>query len=139
MLRLAETGIGGITIYLYNDVNGDGFINGADTVVMTQTTTITGYYLFSNLPPGNWRILVDSSALTGTIQTGDRDGVMDDRTAVTTDGLTPVTDADFGYQPYGAASLGDTVWRDMNGNALQGGGTETRYRQYHRHPVSGRG
>jgi uncharacterized repeat protein (TIGR01451 family) len=121
----AEGGIENVVVYLYNDVNGDGIVNGADAIVLTDTTDASGNYLFENLPPGNWVVVVDNSTLAGTIQTADKDGTMDDKTAVTTDGSDVILNADFGYQPYGTGSIGDTVWRDMNGNALQGGSTET--------------
>jgi hypothetical protein len=89
---------------------------------MTTTTTITGYYLFADLPAGDYIVVVDESDLPfpagGYQQTGDPDTTLDSQASVaitTTDVLT----IDFGYQPIGAGSIGDFVWKDDDGDGIQ--------------------
>ncbi|MCB0214698.1 MAG: hypothetical protein KDJ52_35490, partial [Anaerolineae bacterium] len=115
-----ENGIAGVDVYLYYDENGDGLINGSDTLAMVETTSITGYYLFENVPGDNWIVWVDETSLTGYTQTADPDGTKDGKYALTTDGSTDELDVDFGYQPTGFGTIGDYVWYDSNSNGLQG-------------------
>ncbi|MBN1218722.1 MAG: DUF11 domain-containing protein, partial [Anaerolineae bacterium] len=114
-----DAGISNITVYLYHDANGDGILNSGDTPIMTDTTDANGNYLFENLPVGDYVVQVDETALTGMSQTADRDTTLDGRTAITTDGTNDILDADFGYQPFGTASIGDYVWKDQNGDGVQ--------------------
>lgn len=48
----SEAGVGGVTINLYRDANGDGTPDGP--VVATTTTNADGYYLFTGLTPGGY-------------------------------------------------------------------------------------
>ncbi len=96
-----ESGVGGATVELYRDMNGDGVLDETDPlfgVVTSQTTSPgLGYYEFTDLPNGtDWIVVVDTSGsyLDGAIQT----------TQTATGGLEPVAIAganspnhDFGF------------------------------------------
>ncbi len=128
-----ETGIGDITVNLYNEASGN--------LVATTTTSDgtdgnpVGYYIFENLSPADYVVVVDDTDpdLNGAAQTADPDS----------DGLTcsdpdlaalgyPACDhrdtlnvgygnsrlsADFGYKPAGV--IGDFIWNDVNGDGIQ--------------------
>lgn len=65
-----EQGIAGVTLALYRD-DGSGALDGADTFVGTTTTDPNGYYLFDNLPEGNYFVVVQESNLaTGGVLQG---------------------------------------------------------------------
>ncbi len=131
-----ETGIGDITVNLYNEATGN--------LVATTTTSDgtdgnpVGYYIFENLSPADYVVVVDDTDpdLNGAAQTADPDS----------DGLTcsdpdlialgyPACDhrdtlnvgygnsrlsADFGYKPAGV--IGDFIWNDVNGDGIQDAG-----------------
>ncbi len=94
----------------------DGIFGNGDDLMFIETT-VDGDYLFSDIPPGDYRITVDTSDLpTGLdTQTFDQDGIA-------TANLVEVTlaageerlDVDFSYT--GPGSLGDTVWFDHDGD-----------------------
>lgn len=122
-----EEGLSGVTVYLYNDVDGDGVLNTiTDTLHSITTTVANGQYYFRNLPGnGNDYIVavIESSLPSGYSQTGDPN---ESGTCSTCDGLDPVTlntedylDADFGYQPQGYGSIGDYVWFDSDADGVQ--------------------
>lgn len=112
-----EPGFAGITVRLYDDATG--------VLRATTTTNANGDYSFGSLPPGDYSVVVVRSGIpTDYVQTGDPDSVKDDHTDVTIVDAN-IINRNFGYQPNGTASIGDTVWRDMNGNGLQSGPTET--------------
>ena len=50
----AETGIAGVTLNLYRDVNGNGMLDGGDTLIATQTTNGSGVYQFTGLLAGKY-------------------------------------------------------------------------------------
>jgi hypothetical protein len=60
-----ETGLNGIRVYLYEDEDGDGEIDSEDDLLNTLTTATNpgtgkdGWYLFTNLPAGNYIVKVD--------------------------------------------------------------------------------
>ena len=98
----------------------DGIAGGGDDIIVTQAfTNATGYYGFSNLPTGRFRVVVDTATLPGGMtatfnddapNTSDPD--LDDSSGAIT--LTPsgYLAADFGYT--GTGTLGDTVWLDQD-------------------------
>ncbi len=125
-------GIHGLTMSLYEDVNGDGLItSGVDALISTTVTNATGAYLFkNNVGSKSYLVLLDEGALpAGTFQTGDPDEV---NVCVSCDGRAKVTlagvdylNADFGYHPQGVYTFGDTVWKDVNGDGIQSGPQES--------------
>jgi hypothetical protein len=88
-------------------------------VIATTTTAGDGNYTFANLAPGTYTVKVVSSTLpAASTPTFDLDGTATAHTAAFT--LTAGqnrTDVDFGYR--GTLSIGDRVWNDANGNAVQ--------------------
>jgi len=121
------------------DINGDGFITDADDGTFagypvlnglidhdsdgdtSENASLLGFYQFTNLP-GNgadYLVMVDPGTLpAGYTQTADRDSTKDNKTVVKLTNAS-VDDADFGYQPRGYSSIGDTVWNDANANGVQ--------------------
>jgi len=84
-----EPGLADITVTL---LNGDG------VVVATTVTNSSGVYLFAQLPPGTYTIVVDTSTLPSFwTQSFDPDGVLDARTTVTLRSGEVNLDQDFGF------------------------------------------
>ncbi|MFZ1705526.1 MAG: SdrD B-like domain-containing protein [Saprospiraceae bacterium] len=112
-----EPGISGVIVRLLDE--------GGNQLTFTVTSS-TGYYLFSNLKPGNYRVKFDTKA--GYFPTGQDLGGNDatDSDANPTSGLSHLislvsgqTDLtiDAGY--YRLARIGDTVWEDTTPNNIQ--------------------
>lgn len=120
-----EEGISGVQVYLYRDVDGDGLIDaGTDTLIDTQTTDGSGLYSFANLAGDGADYIVDVNAAdlpAGYAQTGDPEGNNDGMAAVTLT-TSSVDTADFGYQPTGAGSIGDLVWKDSDADGTKDAG-----------------
>jgi len=91
---------------------------------ITTTTTITGYYLFDDLPLGDYTVTVDTSTLPLGVTptpTYDPDGSADSVSTTTLNGNNVHDrEQDFSYSPI-LGSIGDTVWYDQNGS----GGDQT--------------
>lgn len=103
----------------------DGVSGGGDDITVTELVTNgTGFYGFSNLPTGDYRVAIDVSTLpAGMVQTYDDGGPLDDRSGIVTlNSSAGYLGADFGYT--GNGSLGDLVWLDIDatGGATQGPG-----------------
>ena len=113
-----EVGIAGVTLDLV-DENG--------TVVDTITTDASGNYLFTNVTPGDYTVVVT-----------DTGGVIDDPATNVTNGpqspgsltSTPITvlpddvyvDADFGFTAQTGSTLADRIWYDADGDGVQDAG-----------------
>jgi fimbrial isopeptide formation D2 family protein/uncharacterized repeat protein (TIGR01451 family) len=135
---------GSIGDLVWVDANGNGrpdpgegragvrlTLQGADGNVVAETVTgADGTYAFTDLPPGDYRVLVDRDTLPADVDPlSDPDGGLDDLADVvnlTADRL----DVDFGYRPRDGgdpspppvdrtARLGDFVWEDLNQNGVQ--------------------
>jgi hypothetical protein len=89
----SEFGLGGVTLVLYRDLDGDDVLGPEDGVLGQTTTSGSGAYAFSNLPTGDYivRVTDDNNVLDGYTQTagGDPQSV----TLSDGDDLT----VDFGY------------------------------------------
>lgn len=120
--------------YVWQDLDGDGnqdigeppipsvviTLTQPSGAVITTTTTITGFYQFTDLAAGTYQVNVDTSTLpTGLTQTGDPGGLasMDDSHTQLLGSNQTIDTVDFGYHSGG--SLGDTVWYDLNGNGIE--------------------
>jgi fimbrial isopeptide formation D2 family protein/uncharacterized repeat protein (TIGR01451 family) len=125
---LESAGLDGIFGNADDFFGPDGVLGGGDDITVTETTTnATGFYGFSNLPTGQYRVRVDPTTLPAGMtptfnddapSTADPD--LDDRSGVITlNSSTGYLAADFGYT--GTGSLGDTVWLDLNAS---GGATQ---------------
>lgn len=142
----SETGIAGVSVYLYRDANNDNKADGAH--IATATTSSTGGYLFNSLAPGNYivGILPPANYYSSTVNAGDPDGNIDlDNNGMTSDTttreirgysmtLSPFAEFDgtssntntnitydFGLVT-GTLKLGDYVWHDVNKNGIQDAG-----------------
>jgi uncharacterized repeat protein (TIGR01451 family) len=125
-----EEGISGVTARLYLD-DGDGVYEpGVDVLWQTTATNASGWYNFNVTPGGDYLVVLDQATIpAGYKQTQDPDepgvcttcnGYSDVQSQAATD-LTQ----DFGFRPVGTGSIGDFVWRDLDHDGIQDGGSET--------------
>jgi hypothetical protein len=121
-----EPGIAGVTIELYDDQG----------TLLNTTTDTNGYYLFEDLPAGNYTVKVADSnfegggvledwstspANQGSNDELDSDGDETSHEAAVTLAVGEDNDTiDFGFFEKG--SIGDFVWYDLNGNGIQDDG-----------------
>jgi uncharacterized repeat protein (TIGR01451 family) len=97
-----ELGMPNITVWLYTDVDRDGTIDaGVDQLYATTSTNASGTYLFSAVPAGSYVVKVDTT---------DPDFPTD---------VVPTGDPDLA-----AASIGDLIWQDLNGNGVFNAGED---------------
>ncbi|MEM7126248.1 MAG: SdrD B-like domain-containing protein [Chloroflexota bacterium] len=93
-----------------------------DGTTITETTTITGFYLFEDLPMGTYTVTVVTATLPSTVTTSptyDPQGPLDSISVVTLDPTTPDNlDQDFSYPPE-LMAIGNLIWLDDGA----GGGT----------------
>jgi uncharacterized repeat protein (TIGR01451 family) len=121
-----EPGIGQVTVHLYEDENLDGVVTpGVDAHVGSTSTATNGFYLFSSLPAGNYQVVVDQGDGDFPAQfvcTADPQGALDGRSSFALSSSRD--DQDFGFQPFGFNTLGDTVFLDLDLNGVQSGYSE---------------
>ncbi len=120
-----EPGIDGVTIFLYEDFDGDGSIDlGVDALISETITTGSGLYNFIGLPEDHYIIQIDSTNFNaGSVLDGYILTTTDDPPYETTQVSYEVSlganevfeDADFGFA---TTQLGDTVWQDNNGDGI---------------------
>ncbi len=97
----------------------------ADNLIMTETTDANGFYLFSNLPAGDYYLVF--GAPEGYLPSPKDVGSDDtDSDADLTTGKTDCTTLDLNESDrtwdagfYRLASMGDLVWQDTNSNGVQ--------------------
>lgn len=129
-----ESGIQGVVVRLYLDVDGDGAIDpGVDNLLRTTTTDAYGRYLFTGLPLQHYIVqLADGNFAAGgvlegfeaTVQNGS--GIPDDEDSdgdpvlhtasvyLTASNRNDVT-IDFGfYAPAPSYAIGNLVWSDLD-------------------------
>ena len=126
-----EPGIDGVKVTLYRDHPTLGTVGvydaGIDIYVSETTTSGGGAYSFTNLPGGtnDYIVVVNPSTVpAGYRQTGDPEGGCPSGTTCDGSDFIPnlsgnYSSADFGYQPRGAATIGDLVWIDTDGDGVQ--------------------
>ena len=95
----------------------------ATVAPQTTVTNGSGFYSFVDLMPGTYTVSVDPTTLpTGLGPTFDLDGTNTPNTTQVALAAGQVrVDVDFGYVDI-VGSIGDTVWRDDNGNGVQESG-----------------
>jgi YVTN family beta-propeller protein len=98
-----EPGLSGVTVRL-------SLSNGS---TITTTTTISGVYTFSVLPPGAYTVTVESGSLPAglNLTTGNQPLLVNLAAG------QAYTMADFGYT--GTGSIGETVWYDLDRDGLK--------------------
>ncbi|MFN8243575.1 MAG: SdrD B-like domain-containing protein [Ferruginibacter sp.] len=76
-LNDSEDGIRGVTMNLYKDDNNDNVADGA--AIATTTTDADGYYMFSNLSPGNYIVgaMTPAGYVKSSVNGGDPDNDID--------------------------------------------------------------
>ncbi|NNF35558.1 MAG: T9SS type A sorting domain-containing protein, partial [Saprospiraceae bacterium] len=129
-----EPGIGGVTVTL-TDENGDSVTDASGNPVLPTVTLGNGFYEFTNLVPGEYKITfpttADVSGQTGQLTLENVNLEADDEGTDDSDpdvvmGMTDVIilssgenepDIDAGY--YVPAKIGDFVWEDLDGNGIQ--------------------
>lgn len=115
-----EEGFVGTTVRLLdcgaNALCGDG----DDGATRTTTTGTGGSYVFSDLPNGNYQVVVDNTTLPAGItwqQTVDPDATVNHRSPVIAAAGGNLYGAyDFAYRPTGNSSIGDLLYRDWDGD-----------------------
>ena len=124
-LDAGEPGFSGITVDLYSS---------SGAFITTTTTNASGVYTFTGLITDTYTVVVDRSGIPSQYdETEDYDErpdaclICDNQAATVVVNATysSVTDVDFGYFGSGTGAIGDTVWRDMNGDGIQAGPQET--------------
>ncbi|HRK82680.1 MAG TPA: SdrD B-like domain-containing protein, partial [Saprospiraceae bacterium] len=121
-----EPGIPNVWVRLFADANQDGTPDSATPLQSVQTGP-NGEYLFGGLIPGNYVVRFDTPAgFTPTTANQGPDATDSDAGVGGYTATIPlvngqnITTIDAGF--YRAASLGDYVWLDLNGNGLQDDG-----------------
>jgi uncharacterized surface anchored protein len=107
-----ETGLSGVTVKL---------LNSGGSVIATTTTDSNGYYLFSNLGPATYSVVI-SNVPSGYTPTFDLDGTSTPHKVSGPLGSGESRrDVDFGYKPAsaGVGSIGDKVWLDLDLDGVQ--------------------
>ncbi len=130
-----EDGIAGVTVYLYEDANGNGTVDSStDALYQSTTTNSNGIYSFTNVPNGTFIIQVASKTLpSGLNPTDDPDTVIngESRFTVTSGAVASIGGVtcttcnlifDYGYQPIGTGKIGDFVWYDVDADGVQDSG-----------------
>ncbi|MEM1332950.1 MAG: SdrD B-like domain-containing protein, partial [Actinomycetota bacterium] len=113
----AEPGLEGVDVDVIWAGPDDVFGNGDDGT-FTVTTDADGEYLVDFLPPGEYRVDVQTGTLpAGLTNTVDEDADDDSSTPVTLGAADDHLTADFGYA--GDADIGDTVYLDLDGDGSQ--------------------
>ncbi len=130
----SDEGIPNVDVILYQDINGNGtYDSGTDAYVSTTSTDASGNYTFSNLPAADYLVVVDDTDIDfpdNVLQSGDPDeanncSICDGTGGATSTTASTIETLDFGYKAFGAGSIGDLVWKDVNGDGTQLGAAET--------------
>ncbi len=113
----AEYGIGAVNV----DViwaGPDGIHATADDETFPSVTDATGAYGETNLPPGEYAVVLDPASLpAGMTPTHDEDGALDNQTLFALGHGEDHTQADFGYR--GSGEIGDLIWFDANADGVR--------------------
>ncbi len=118
----SDEGIESIEVVLYEDTNGNGQVDPLEDVqIRVVNTDNQGNYVFNNLPPGDFIVVVMDEAIPYTEgQSADPDEI---NSCTNCDGSTYLSNIDgntnngnnnFGYRVSGKGTLGGHVWLDGN-------------------------
>ncbi len=123
-----ESGVAGVTVRLYLDVDGDQVFSTNDILAQTETTDSVGYYVFTGLAATNYVVVVETTGpLLDHVISADPNSALpcSDPGATGCDSQYGISlldgqafmGADFGYVPNDAV-LGDTVWIDFDNDGI---------------------
>ena len=119
-----DAGIPNVTVWLYEDSNGNGAIDSGDLQVASTTTNGSGIYSFAGLATG-LSYIVDVDETDPDLATAFNPNTFTNSTPA----LQPVPnlsgvylDADSGYFPNLPSSIGDQVFVDANSNGVYNAG-----------------
>ncbi|MDJ0954941.1 MAG: SdrD B-like domain-containing protein [Acidimicrobiia bacterium] len=117
---LAEYGIAGVDVEVIW-AGPDAIHATADDETFPHVTDASGEYEATNLPPGEYAVVVLAPSLpAGMVPTYDLDGALDGQTLFSLGQLEQQRAADFGYR--GTGDIGDSVWLDSDGDGVQAPG-----------------
>jgi uncharacterized protein (DUF2141 family) len=118
----SESGLAGAVVTLFTDPNGDGNPNDGIAFGVPVTTTASGTYSFTNLPPGTYVVVETDPA--GFVSTADVVNPNNNQIPVNLAPSAAVTGRDFLDSNNNAALgvIGNQVWLDTNNDGLFGGG-----------------
>ena len=108
-----EPGMGGVTVTLLQDTDGNGSY---ETTLATTLTNADGSYSFDGLPPGDYQLVVSSP---GGTQTEDPDVTLDSTYDVTLGVGDSGTGLDFGYFDAGLNAVTGTVFVDADSDGVE--------------------
>ncbi len=118
---VTEDGIPGVVVQLYRDVDLDGVLDGGEPLVAATTTDVTGRYLFTGLPAGQYFVDIDSATLpSSALVLTTADPVLTPIVLATSS--SSVLTGDAGYSPSSGFALGNRVWHDFDGDNVQDAG-----------------
>ena len=120
-----ESGIAGVRVYLYADATPNGYLDGGDPFIGATETNTSGAYLFEDLIPGQYLVVIEPQDYPTDGMGGTFGPTTPPSLVVILGPDAAYTAADFGFGPYGA--VGDTVYFDANGNGDQDTGTTSEY------------
>lgn len=101
----------------------DGVFGNADDFSFTDTTDVSGNYLVTDLPFGDYTVTVDDAdlpaGLTGPTYDNDGTGTASVSAATLDLGTPDDLDQDFAYTGETTGLIGDTVWFDADADGIQ--------------------
>ena len=110
-----ESGISGVELILYLD-NSNSILDGGDTLLDTQITNLTGYYLFTEICVGQYIVEVNDSTIPDyyLLTTPPEPRAVELSTG------EQKLDVDFGYKPPCpcTAAIGDHIWNDIDEDGI---------------------
>lgn len=111
-----------VTTLLYEDTNGNGKVDPGEPILEVGETDANGFYLFDNLPPGDYIANADEQTVESPTTPGLYTvmvGTTGTKHPVTLAPAQDYLDADFGFIE--AAELEGHVFHDVDHNGIKGG------------------
>jgi large repetitive protein len=121
----ADSGLAGAVLTLYTDPNGDGDPSDGQVFGASVTTTASGTYSFSTLPPGNY-VVVETNP-SGYFSTADTVNPNNDRIPVLVVASATASGNNFldSNNTGVLGTIGNLVWSDVNNNGIFDSGSES--------------
>ena len=120
---VGESGIAGVTMSI-TKADGTAVTDVSGNAVITTTTDANGNYVFSNLPPGSYKVTattpsgyVATTAVAGSDRGLDSSSGFATSTNLAADGASDLT-LDFGFV-VPSVSVGSLVWKDTDRDGVQ--------------------